>query len=237
MRVPAGASAIGVGALDRRPSRAKAFRGPAGDIDHLAGEEPLRRLRFEQGGDWSACRRLASRTSADPIAASGREMNAPILHFPAGCARPCWSRRSSPFRRRILRLACSIHFQLGTLVTIASMPRGSYSVQGRVQPADRHRGHLRLGKARPMQSASTTNMPRWAGISACVPLPPRSRPTSRRGIQSRRIPAASRPRAMLRLSARRSWPTSGAPMLETTATRSSSSRSSGDINCTRWPCA
>jgi hypothetical protein len=26
-------------------------------------------------------------------------------------------------------------------------------------------------------------------------------------------------------------------MLETTATRSSSSRSSGDINCTRWPCA
>ena len=35
-----------------------------------------------------------------------------------------------PFSTQILRLTRSIHFQVGTLSTIASMPRGSYSVQG-----------------------------------------------------------------------------------------------------------
>ena len=35
-----------------------------------------------------------------------------------------------PISTQILRLARSIHFQVGTLVTTASMPRGSYSVQG-----------------------------------------------------------------------------------------------------------
>ena len=42
-------------------------------------------------------------------------------------------------------------------------------------------------------------------------------------------------RAMVRLSVRRSCPTSGAPMFDTAAIQSSSARSSLAISCTRWP--
>ncbi len=41
--------------------------------------------------------------------------------------------------------------------------------------------------------------------------------------------------AMVRGSVSRSWPTSGAPMLETTATRSSSARSAGSMSDTTVP--
>ena len=40
-------------------------------------------------------------------------------------------------------------------------------------------------------------------------------------------------RAMVRLSVRRSWPTSGAPMFDTAAIQSSSASSSDDMSCTR----
>src|SRR5438477_478330 len=67
--------------------------------------------------------------------------------------------------------------------------------------------------------------------------PPISKDMTARNLTPEYSSCIATARAMLRLSARRSWPTSGAPMLETTATKSLSARSSGDINSTRYPSA
>ncbi len=80
-------------------------------------------------------------------------------------------------------------------------------------------------------SASTTGNPRCAAaINGWMPLPPpiSSDMTARNFCPSNSC-WISTARAMLRLSASRSCPTSGAPMFDTTATQSSSPRSSGDI--------
>ena len=75
-----------------------------------------------------------------------------------------------------------------------------------------------------------------AAISGWIEFPP--------PISSDMIPRNSWPmwpsinstaRAMVRLSVRRSWPTSGAPMFDTAATQSSSASSDAGMSCTRWP--
>ena len=90
-----------------------------------------------------------------------------------------------------------------------------------------------------MASASTTGFFRCAAASmGWMPLlPPISTDMIARNSRPRYSSIKVTARAMLRLSVRRSCPTSGAPMLETTATRSSSARSSGGIRSIRAPSA
>jgi len=75
-------------------------------------------------------------------------------------------------------------------------------------------------------------------MNGCTALPP---PISSDMIARKRRPRYSSimvtARAIVRGSVSRSWPTSGAPMLDTTATRSSSARSRGSMSETRMPCA
>ncbi len=93
------------------------------------------------------------------------------------------------------------------------------------------------GNARPMQSASTTGRrSRAAAMKGCREFPP---PISSDMMARKRRPITSSIMrtawAMVRGSVSRSCPTSGAPMLDTTATRSSSSRSAGSISETTAP--
>ena len=132
-----------------------------------------------------------------------------------------------PYSTQILRLTRSIHFQVGTFSTTNSSPRTSTVVSGQgFEIADRDRGHLRLG----------------IGAAHHVGIDHRPLQVRRRHQRLDRIPAAdlerhdpaelvagvlsisSTARAMVRLSVSRSCPTSGAPMLETAATQSSSSK-------------
>jgi hypothetical protein len=88
------------------------------------------------------------------------------------------------------------------------------------------------GKARPMQSASTTGrastaaaMKGWSALP-----PPISSAITARNFRPRYSSIIVTASAMVRGSVRRSWPTSGAPMFETTATRSASASSPASMS-------
>src|SRR5258708_3702593 len=81
-------TSIVIDTFDRDRAAQKAFRRPAGDIDHLAGEELPAAFAFEQRGDWVGMQAVGfAHQPADPDRSGGREMNAPILHLSAraGC--------------------------------------------------------------------------------------------------------------------------------------------------------
>src|SRR6266542_850197 len=81
-------AAVVIDALDRDRAAQKAFRRPAGDIDHLAGEEPLAAFAFEKGCDRIGMQAVGfAHQPSDPDRSGGREVNAPILHLPAGAGR------------------------------------------------------------------------------------------------------------------------------------------------------
>src|SRR6185436_8906081 len=81
-------TAVVIDALDRDRAAQKAFGRPAGDIDHLAGEEPLAAFAFEQGCDRIGMQAIGfAHQPADPDRRCCREVNAPILHLPAGAGR------------------------------------------------------------------------------------------------------------------------------------------------------
>src|SRR5436190_13145614 len=76
-------AAVVIDALDRDGAAQKAFRRSAGDIDHLAGEEPLAAFAFEQGCDRIGMQAIGfAYQPANPDRGCCREVNAPILHLP-----------------------------------------------------------------------------------------------------------------------------------------------------------
>src|ERR1700682_3110000 len=102
-----GASIV-IDALDRDRSAQKTLRHPAGDIDHLAGEQPLAALAFEQRGDWIGMQAVGfAHQPADPDRSGGREMNDPILHLPAGTG--CLAGRGDRAHFDADLAACPLH--------------------------------------------------------------------------------------------------------------------------------
>ncbi len=145
-----------------------------------------------------------------------------------------------PTSVQTLRLTRSIHFQLAARATITSLSRMSARVSGNIGSSAMAKLVIcASGKARPIASASTTGSPvRAATSSGWNALPP---PISTDITARNRRPRYS---SIIRTglvaksgSASRSCPTSGAPMLETTATRSSSASAAGSISATRVPSA
>ncbi len=94
------------------------------------------------------------------------------------------------------------------------------------------------GNARPMQSASTTGRSsRAAAMKGWIELPPPiSSDMTARNFRPRYSSIMVTASAIVFGSVRRSWPTSGAPMLETTATRSSSASSAAAMSRHTTPC-
>jgi hypothetical protein len=88
------------------------------------------------------------------------------------------------------------------------------------------------GKARPMQSPSTTGRSSIAApMKGWMELPPPiSSDITARNFRPRYFSIMVMASAMVLGSVRRSWPTSGAPMLEHTATRSSSASSDASMS-------
>ena len=143
-----------------------------------------------------------------------------------------------PTATQAVRESRSIHFHEAARATTTALSRTSTSVSGYIWRSWMAKLVIcASGKARPMQSASTTGRPRRAAaMKGWSELPP---PISRDMTARKRCPITSSiirtARAMVRGSVSRSWPTSGAPMLETTATRSSSARSAGSMSDTTVP--
>ena len=143
-----------------------------------------------------------------------------------------------PTATQAVRESRSIHFQLSARATITALSRTSTSVSGYMRRSWMAKLVIwASGNARPMQSASTTGRSRSAAaMKGWSALPP---PISSDMIAEKRRPMTSSimvtARAMVAGSVSRSWPTSGAPMLETTATRSSSARSAGSMSDTTLP--
>src|SRR5215831_13472099 len=143
-----------------------------------------------------------------------------------------------PTATQAVRESRSIHFQDAARATTTALSRTSTRVSGYIWRSWIAKLVIcASGKARPMQSASTTGRPSMAAaMKGWSELPP---PISRdmtarndRPITSSIIRTAW---AMVCGSVRRSCPTSGAPMLETTATRSSSPSSMGSRRGTTGP--
>ena len=143
-----------------------------------------------------------------------------------------------PTATQAVRERRSIHFHDAARATTTAFSRTSTSVSGYIGRSWMANEVIcASGKARPMQSASTTGRSRRAAaMNGWMALPP---PISSDMIAQKRRPRYSSiivtARAIVCGSVRRSWPTSGAPMLDTTATRSSSARSSGSISDTIAP--
>src|SRR6266702_605325 len=140
-------AAIVIDTLDRDRAAQKAFRGPAGNIHHLADEEPLAAFAFEQCCDRIGMQAVGfAHQPADPDRGGGREVNAPILHLPAGAG--CLAGRGDRAHFDADLAAGSLHpfparyFGDDRLDAARIVQRAGVGLQ----PADRHRGHLRLGK-------------------------------------------------------------------------------------------
>src|SRR5262249_32999555 len=143
-----------------------------------------------------------------------------------------------PTATQAVRESRSIHFHDAARATTPALSRTSTRVSGYIWRSWMAKLVIcASGKARPMQSASTTGSPSMAAAMkgwSELPPPISSDMTARNDwpITSSIIRTAW---AMVCGSVRRSWPTSGAPMLETTATRSSLPSSIGSMRGTTVP--
>ena len=137
-----------------------------------------------------------------------------------------------PTSTHALRLIRSIHFQLAARATTTALSRTSARVSGYIFRSWMAKLVIcASGNARPMQSASTTGRSiRAAAMKGWMELPPPiSSDITARNFRPRYSSIIWTASAIVLGSVRRSWPTSGAPMLETTATRSSSASSEASI--------
>src|SRR5262245_2774673 len=138
-----------------------------------------------------------------------------------------------PTSTQSLRLIRSIHFQDAARDTTTALSRTSARVSGYI----RRSWIAKLviwasGNARPMQSPSITGRSSIAApMNGWMELPPPiSSDIRARDFRPRYSAIMVTASAMVLGSVRRSCPTSGAPMLETTATRSSSFSSAASIS-------
>ena len=162
-------------------------------------------------------------------------------------------RRTSPPVRGALQVAAmeptsvtaarpsrSCHFQLAARSTTTMLSRMSARQNGKLRsPAMAKVVIWASGNARPMQSASSTGSPvraatrkPWSEFA-----PPISSGMTARNFRPRRSSMKRTGRAATSGSGRRSSDTSGAPMVETTATRSSSATASAGRRRGRKPAA
>ena len=137
-----------------------------------------------------------------------------------------------PTSTQALRLMRSIHFQLAARATTTALSRTSARVSGYICRSWMAKLVIwASGNARPMQSPSTTGRSSIAAaMKGWMELPPPiSSDITARNFRPRYSSIMVTASAIVFGSVRRSWPTSGAPMLETTATRSSSASSEASI--------
>ena len=144
-----------------------------------------------------------------------------------------------PTSTHALRLIRSIHFQLAARATTTALSRTSASVSGYMRRSWMAKLVIwASGNARPMQSPSMTG--RFiiaAAMNGWIELPPPiSSDITARNFRSRYSSIIWTADAIVFGSVRRSWPTSGAPMFETTATRSSSASSDASMSWQTTPC-
>ena len=144
-----------------------------------------------------------------------------------------------PTSTQALRLMRSIHFQEAARATTTALSRTSARVSGYMRRSWMAKLVIwASGKARPMQSPSITGRSSIAApMKGWMELPPPISSDMRaRNFRPRYSSIMVTARAMVLGSVRRSWPTRGAPMLDTTATRSSSSSSDASIRWHVTPC-
>ena len=143
-----------------------------------------------------------------------------------------------PTSTQALRLMRSIHFQEAARATTTALSRTSARVSGYILRSWMAKLVIwASGNARPMQSPSMTGRSSIAApMNGWIELPPPiSRDMRARNFRPRYSSIMVTASAIVLGSVSRSWPTSGAPMLETTATRSSSASSEASMSWQTMP--